>query len=796
LRTLKKVSLLLSLALVLIVFTKSTHRGVLEDIINKLTAYHQNKPQEKIYLHLDKPFYGAGEDIWFKAYLVNAALHTPDSASRIIYVELLDAKKKLLKRHILYSPDGISHGDFQLGDTLVQGNYLIRAYTNNMKNLGEDFFFVKEFSLVSLKEPITFDELSPDSIDLQFFPEGGNLLASTVESRVAFKATGPDGKSVMVEGEITDDAGQLITTFKSEHAGMGLIKLAPASGKKYKAKITKPYPVATPYLLPAAVEKGYSMLVSELGKNIRVIVFTNIPKAEVGSINLVAQSRGTAYYAASATMTKTTFAALIPKAKLPDGITQITLFDGNGVPQCERLVYVNHNESLDIRMNTAKAAYGKRELVELDIEAFYKDRSPASGNFSVSVYNTTKVESPEQFPMTIENYLSLTSDLKGYIENPGYYLKDSLQVTKGHLDLLMMTHGWRRFTWKEVLSDNQSPLQYNYERGIPISGDVGKVWTKGAAPGITVKIMTLQGDLVSLESDSAGRFYTDDLLYYDSTDLVVQTESAKGSKKEYKFNLDPFNPSPQSFYDITSFKSFDVHAFMEQRKDRIEAESSYRFSNAATLLKEVEVKDKKLEENKNRAILYGKPDQTIQVSKLAGGYTNVLQSLQGRVAGVSIDGLPPEMTARSLRGGETIYLLDGARATAAQVATIPASFVESIDILRGGQATVYGAGLVISINLKDGAGYKMKVGMSDMRYPGLYKAREFYSPRYDVPDNRHAIVDKRLTVFWSPLVETDSEGMAKINFYTPDEPSSYAIVIEGITPDGFAGHKTISFSVQ
>jgi MG2 domain len=119
--------------------------GILENILKKMQRYHAERPQEKLYLHFDKPFYAAGEDVWFKAYIMEASLHALDSQSRVVYVELINDAQTIVNRKVLYAAGGITFADFQLPDTLREGRYLIRAYTNYMRNAGEDFYFTKSY---------------------------------------------------------------------------------------------------------------------------------------------------------------------------------------------------------------------------------------------------------------------------------------------------------------------------------------------------------------------------------------------------------------------------------------------------------------------------------------------------------------------------------------------------------------------------------------------------------------------------------------------------------------------------
>jgi len=775
---------------------------VLESILRKMQQFNTERPQEKLYLHFDKPFYAAGENVWFKAYLMEASLHTQDSVSRVVYVELVDQTKTILQRKVLYAANGMSFGDLQLPDTLQQGKYLIRAYTNYMKNIGEDFFFMKEFSILTskaaaiietfgsaeaiAKEKIHFDR---DSIDLQFFPEGGNMIACGVFNRLAFKALSPDGKSIAIEGEILDEKNSIVTTFQTQHDGMGLIKLNPTPGKIYSARITKPYVVNRVYTLPRVNEKGYVMQVDEIGKNIKVVVFTNMDKPASGQldISIVAQSHGKVYHAQRGIITSNAFFTYIPLSKFPEGITQITLFDSKGRPVAERLIHQNQQESITVGITTDTSLYAKRQLVTMYIEAVYPNRAPAKGNFSIAVYDEGLLGAQEKYPLTINSYLSLTSDLKGNIENPGYYFNDSIPDVNKHKDLLMMVHGWRRFTWNDVLDDNRAAQKYNREQGLPINGRVLKAGGKKAPEGSNLKIMTMNGNAVIVKPDSTGKFYTDGLSYYDSMELVFQTENEKGKKQPYKFLLDPFNPPPPPQYTMTAFTPFDASLYLKQQSE----EQMVFKASEVTVLKEVVVEEKK--ERDTRYIGFG-GNQVIKVKKENTGYTSIFQMIQSQVPGVIVTGNPPNMTV-SVRGQTPLFLMNGSITTPDMVGMMSPTDIEGIELIRGG-AVMYGASSVINLVLRAGAWDRVPIGMNQAKYPGFYQAREFYSPRYDVPNDRHNLPDKRTTLFWEPMIETDRDGTIAISFYTADVASRYRIIMEGISHDGYPGTATQTFEVK
>jgi hypothetical protein len=784
--------------LTLIAFCFKTNNDILEKVIAKLAIYNQYRPLEKIYIHVDKPFYAAGENLWFKTYLIDANSNKLDSLSRVIYIELLSSDKQLLSQKILYSPNGASHGDFHLGDTLVQGKYLLRAYTNYMKNVGDNFFFTKEINILNPIADTGIDNMDhAPLVDVQFFAEGGNFVAG-LPNRVGFKSTGPDGRGLMLEGEITDDANTIITTFKTQHDGMGMVMITPGTDKKYFARITTTGFTSNRYELPHVLNKGFVMQATDVGKSIKVTIYGSLDKPSSGHavVNIVAQSRGDVFFAASGELAGVAFYAYIPKKKLPTGVSQITLFDGNGDPQCERLVFVNRLQKSNLNLTIPKSSFAKRERVQLDLTFTNTNGESTSGNFSISVYDNTKIKSDERFPLTIENYLLLTSELKGLIEEPGYYFKDTLAETKSHANLLMMTHGWRRYSWKQMLTDTLPDLKFINEQGIAISGKLRKALSNKPAVGSTVKILSTKGDFIAVQTDSAGRFYTDDLLYNDSSEFVIQTDNAKGKQTELKFQLDPFNPFYVSEYSLTSFQPWDAQAFITQATNRARIEKSYNFGKDTTLLTAVEVKASRIKKSdeSSSAKLYGAPSATIKMADIVGS-ANVLQAIQGRVAGVSVSGSAPNMLV-TIRGNPAVFLLNGMKVDIDFILSIAPSDVESVDIVKGSGAAIYGTTGLIAINLKKNAGSRPLVGMHQRKYPGFYKGKEFYSPKYDIPNDRHKMEDVRNTLYWNPTVNTDNKGKAHLTFYTSDVPSEYKIVVEGLTNDGIPIYHTSTFEIK
>ncbi len=765
----------------------------LNSILEKLTERQSQHPTFKVYMSHDKPAYVAGETLWFTAFVVDGSFHKLNALTQTIYAELLDANGSIIEKLMLNAPLGVASGSLIIPDSIPEGNYVLRAYTNYMRNQPEEYFFHTSIPVLNPDNTSNISK-SSNEIDLQFFPEGGTFLIG-VNNKIAFKAVGGNGKSMDVNGDIIDETGAVITSFSSVHNGMGFVVLNPSPGKSYKARLSNPD--AGEFNLPPVEFSGYSLQVTDEEDHFSALIYRNTT-SEPGKINIVAQSRGVVCYAAQGAITNSS-RVRIPKQNLPTGITQITVFDENGIPKCERLVFVNHGNALNVGVKTDRETYGQREKVTLNMKVSDPLADSVDVVFSVAVYDKLKVPKNGDHPISILNYLMLTSDLKGTIEDPGYYFSPVDSAVRPNTDLLMLTQGWRRFTWKQILSGEGTADSFTHERGIPIRGTVTRALSKKGVEGSQIKILNVNtGGLALTEADESGSFFNDDLIYYDSAELVIQTESRKGNQSEYKLEIAPIFPSISTDFipGPFNYSSEDLEA---QALNRLKMERGYTTGEDVILLDEVSVKATKIKNEITR--IYGTADRTITTENFPESAVNILDVMRGRFAGVQISGNPFDPTISIRGGGEPLFILDGIQVPKTTILNLPPSQIASIDLIKGNEAAIYGsngANGVLAFYTK--LGYQgndgPSLGMNTKWYQGYHLAREFYSPRYDVKDDRHNLPDERTTLYWNPIVRPDSYGNLQLDFFTADESSSYEVVVEGISLEGNPGTGSTSFVVS
>ncbi len=796
----------------------------LDKIVAKFEAYQRNSPQEKAYLHLDRPYYSAGETIWFKAYLINSGSHTADSVSKVLYVDLVHkttGKVILLKKIEMIG--GLGEGDLALKDSLKAGEYTVRAYTNWMRNFSEDFFFHRDLLIFRAETSPTVYPSNTDDIDVQFMPEGGQLVMG-LEGRVAFKATNILGKGADITGAVLNQANDTLVGFTTLKFGMGYFTITPEPGEKYRIEVRRPDGKYMKYPFPKPQKEGILMMVDNVSnkENVRVIIKHNKNVPASSELALIAQTRGEIMFAAKTSMVKKMSLFNIPRASLPEGITQLTVFDENGLPVCERLVFVNKNQPLSLELKADKSVYKSREKVELELMVKDASGNPVSGSFSLAVTDGKQVLEKEAYGVNIRSYTLLTSDLKGAVEQPSYYFDTKNPNNVRDLEVLMMTQGWRRFSWKNALEDSLVVNKYFVEEGISLMGKV--VRSNKKQPGKVKLTFMLQSNgkdstraVFMGETAETGEFAALNLDVRDITNLLIQAVSERGNRN-FDILLDAFQPATVTVtkvpFNSIQFDANELAEYLKRADEYLQIERKIRESREK-VLQEVVVRARKSDQIKkdSRRAIYGTPDATIKFDQInSSGAMTIFDVIQGRVAGVTVTGSGFNRTVQ-IRGSanfsgvvEPLFVLDGMPVDKASILNIPPVDVEAVDILKGASAAIYGSrgggGVIAILTKRGGENYDWSKdkepvpGTLVTKLLGYSPVREFYAPRYDKVAPEHMRPDFRPTVFWEPMIQTDKGGKAKMSFFTSDAQTILNLRVEGMTPKGQFGATTTQLKAQ
>ncbi len=613
-----------------ICFIYPVYLSASDNALQKLTTFAKhfatfanNYPQEKVYLHFDNISYYQGENIWFKVYIVTAEQNALTRLSKTLYVELLTPEGNVLESKKLKIENGQCHGEFALRDTMPSGFYEVRAYTRCMLNFGNDAAFSRVFPLFEkplkaghyesrkirerygyLKVPgPRADYSQKGSLNVSFFPEGGNLIAG-VKSKVAFKATGHEGENALVEGAVYDAQGVKVAEFSNEYNGMGTFEFTPGFGK-YTAKVQS-NKSSYSFDLPQAMPSGYAFSVDNTSDENMDIRIQKSDGLAPDSLGLTLACRGKVYvFDEEYLSTGNSLLVTIPKRLLPTGVIQISLFNTHGEVLCERLAFVDHHSQMKMNVIQNKSQYQPFEKVDMDFQVNDNRGIPVETTFSVAVRDAATTSGDIYADNVLTNLL-LSSEVKGYIENPGYYFESNEPSRKAALDLLLLTQGWSRYAWKQMAGVTPFVVRHPIEKSLLIEGRVLSSFRKKQKENVDVS-MTLMKDSLSQRgtcvTDKEGKFNLALEDFQGKAELILQTKE-KGKRKENYILLDRvFSPEvkPYSYFEkqipnITPIKiTNDTASVLTDTIPSKKASREVRIpiDKKSHLLKEVTVKGKK-----------------------------------------------------------------------------------------------------------------------------------------------------------------------------------------------------------
>jgi TonB-dependent Receptor Plug Domain len=543
------------------------------------------------------------------------------------------------------------------------------------------------------------------------------------------------------------------------------------------------------------------------------------PIDKAGDYTIVAHQRGIPCFSVKCKNTEKVVAVNILRSVIPDdGIVQITLFDTEGQPLCERLAFVRQNKHINLKVTSDKTTYKPREKVILNIEATDSTGKPIMGNFSLSATDGAQVLQ-EKYAENMMSYLLLSSDLngkdailRGGIENPTYYFDKSNKAAARDLDVLMMTQGWRRFVWKDVLNENFIKSQFLVEQGLSVTGKAIRPNGQPSVKPISVSMFIKEGEKQRFEfaqADSTGTFGFYFLNFQDTTSIFVKAVKEKGLGG-LKVKLDkPYMPKVLINQSPYSWSSYDENAyanFLKNARETVAFEKMLRL-NQEKMLETVEIKAKRKVQRDDRR-LYEKPSNSIDMrQENCGGYTNILDFLSGRVSGVQVSENGFERQV-SIRNGSKVYFkLDGIDVDIDFISSISPCDIEAIDVLKGSEAAIFGSqggdGVIALLTKRGNPNYDfsnddtyLPTNVVIQKLIGYTPIREFYAPRYDVPKPEHEFKDFRSTLHWQPSIKTDNNGKATVSFWNSDAKTKVNVAVEGVSQIGHIGVAYCSFEVN
>jgi hypothetical protein len=553
----------------------------LAEFAENINTFNHLYPQEKVYLHFDNTAYYLGETIWFKAYVVAATSLARSDSSKVLYVELLTPEGRIKETKKLKIENGQAHSCFNLRNLYFPGFYEIRAYTRCMLNFGQETIFSRVFPVYNERpemtnpahvkparvwgkikqfnlETISFTSLrkkeKTKNLQLAFFPEGGNLVAN-LTSRVAFKAVNKEGRAVDVSGRIYNSRGKEVASFSTLHLGMGSFILSP-DGNKYVAKVNydkKEYR----FHLPKSLPSGYAVRVENLHPDTVSVQVEKTAGISTQMLGITFASRGQVYaFEAFEINSSGQHTISLPKEKLPAGVVQITLFTPASEVLAQRQVFIDRDmQVLPVRITHTPASLAPFSPVAMDFEVKDKDNLPIETDFSLSVRE--KEAQTGTNTDNIQYNLLLSSDLKGYIENPAYYFETDDREHRTNLDLLMSVQGWVRYPWKQAAGVEPFEVRHEVEKKLTIGGRVFSPNRKNPEKDSEVVIWvtsTPEGEALTgrciTNNEGKYKFNSPDITGTYKLWLGAKKKNKKGEYQSGKLHITIdryFSPEPSAF---------------------------------------------------------------------------------------------------------------------------------------------------------------------------------------------------------------------------------------------------------
>ncbi|WP_156169243.1 alpha-2-macroglobulin family protein [Kordia jejudonensis] len=812
-----------------------SYAQVLDKTANqKLVKQHESiaseQLKENIYIHTDKDIYEPGEDLWFKAYILNANDLKISHETSVVFAELRNQKKDSIVAKEMYTAgNGFANGFLFLGRTLEEGSYQFTIHTKNtLENTSKEILASKridikgtiipkilmdtefsetaynrndevvlnmnvfsrsriplseaairadifstdtkisrikvktnkngeaqlvfpskkmakaEFVKLRIKyknetvyHTVTIPFRNPAAIQFGMYPEGGSLVEN-LSNRVAFKAINHDGNPIDIKGVLYED-DRKISTFEAEHFGMGTFKFTPKPFKKYTVKLSKPALDST-FQLPTIYKSGITLQVDRTNhKNVHFSI-TKTKDVSINQAYIRAQSRGNVYWMATTLLTKDRTRFKIPWEKLPQGIVEVTIFNDRFQPLAERLVYANLDQDLQIELEEmSKSVYHKKDNVKLKFRITDQYGKPAVGHFSLSVFDHLYAKKGNNYSILPHYYLF--SELKGHVYNASYYFDKKHTNRDKHLDMLLLTQGWRNYAWN---SENLHTTPYVSEpfheeiKGRVFEVKKGKIVKN--AKDIEVQVV-LPSAIASVKTDLGGNF---------TLPLDYQKENLGG-----RIFLIP---------DEDAKNKLDITFPFDQISNRVQ----------------------------HKTVAFPKNDQWTEVKKQSSYNTAFSFTETNFLDEVQLTGFKE----RPIEISDEYDITDPENGIGDYVCYI-GKVLNCLQCLHGfapveGKYYFNGKGTV-----------ELYVKPPPLRRPepnfiiahGFHPVKEFYVPTYDKKETKE-YPDYRKTLFWSPALVSNTKGEIEVSFYTSDIQTTFFGKLEGTNGNGTLGASFFQFQVH
>jgi len=780
----------------------------------KMPGIEQPEAIPKLYLHTDRSHYFPGDTVWFKAYYLDAGSQQLKTDFANLYIEVIHPSGKSINTQPFFIEEGSAQGSLALPDSLQPGQFLLRAFTDEQRPGGEDFFFHKTLRISEIREGgDPFDQQVPDvkteDVDIAFLPEGGYLLAG-IPNTAAIRSIDKTGRSISLKGRIMDDLNNTVASFQTGYNGMDSMRFTPEQDRRYRILLNESHVMNFPEIIPT--EKGIKLEFEGVQENeLLYSAVCNSPEFQHKDYVLAIMHRGKLLFNQRFTLNEDRFIIKALQEALPAGINRFILMDAKLNPLSERLYFSDNLVVNQIQVHADSYSYKNRKPVRI-LLTDGEDQGPMNhSQLSLSVVSSYDVEDGD---MNILSYLLLDSELKGKLESPTDFFQDTDSLSSAEkLNMLMLTQGWSRYLWNTM---PEKSGEHKISEGLTLSGHVRKPLSNNPVENGMVNcfLFSDKGFLNrNATTDENGHFTIPNLYFVDSVEVFLQSYNARG--KSYTIvRLDPLDlniPKPVANYiPPAEYNSgFPLKLYQEQYYNE-RALRDYLIESGSILIEEVSITKKYVPKNDGHYRIYSKPRTSYKVTEKDWGYQDVGQYLQAKLGAIFLNNIPTSLGpdakpfSTEEEGSNSMAevseapvlgkgcLLNGFPVPWDILKSIPMSDVDVVDYVKHTDITslaIFGVNApnsIISVFTKKGGAQYVDhhvQGALAERIVGFSSYKEFYSPKYGLQNINDPRPDRRLTLFWKPDILTVN-GQAKVDFFTSDNTGPYMILVEGITNTG------------
>lgn len=803
-------------------------------------------PQEKVYLEFDNTAYFQGETIWFKAFVTHATT-LQRAPSKVLYVDFLAPTGHLITQQKLKIVAGQCDGAIPLMDASTaqarekrgileypSGFYEIRAYTQNMLDFSREAIFsrvipvytkpkhVGQFEeshvLVDQNNPLVKDirEESDDKthkIDVAFYPEGGDLIEG-LPGNIAFKATGKDGLALEGTLMVSNDGDPIQTV----HDGMGSFRIVPKGSESVRFITADGQ--SSRFSLPKAIKSGYSMMTVPVSDSIMEVSIYRTADRAGEQTALAVTCRGDLVHFQEIESSDSTKLA-IDCSGWPLGVCRMTLYDKKGMILSSRSLFHNNEKFRSPTISLVTDSLSRQPFSKeiLNLKLTDKDGNPIRDRFCLSVrdvsdYGTGMTEN-------LQSNLLLSSDLRGYIHDPAWYLESNDAHHREALNLLTLIQGWERYEWQYMTGQKFFAEKHRIEDSLTMNGWVLSYSKRKPVKDVDVYASVIPtDDKTTFESfqyhtDTTGYFGFDLSDFYGKAKMTISlmTHRRNGKTKfetstRIKFERSDM-PESRSFLRQEMDLTQNKRKFAGKSKDDNQDDGLPLVirEDLGIVLDEVDVTEKRQFVDYDTFTSWDAEKESEMELDMGEYTTDVMGYFLEK--GIVFTTYEPYfyvhdqqkvLDKKPFDSAMAIDMIDVKSIIVYDDGMYPRYFVDFTPLLKEYHRkhldtdwfvwvdTCWQKYRLVDILIKN---ERELLPYQDIRnlsrrtttITGFSKPVEFYGPQY--PEGAvYGDVDPRRTLYWNANVITDKDGNARVEFYNNSFSTRYTISGAGITASG------------